>query len=419
MYISLWLIYFFEFVWCQGTDVFEYSQRDLEAIADDVAKWIKEAKSSGSESMCLRTFVSRNSNILEATSHREMLAIDFGGTSLKLGLYKIEANQAKTTKEVKKIPIPKIETEEDRKNNGNMYEWIYNRIDEYLGDNYDVKLAGLTFSYPLRQESINSGKILSLHKNFPFEWLSSDATDPVASLNKIFEQKGRKIVIKALANDTTATLMSLPLEDNSFSIGIVLGTGTNGAYFTSNQLNGSEAINTEWASFDSKSLKKTKYDELIQDELIKKKQQWKCLDCMLGGYKFLEILNKSSKDVLGKNTEYTLEFVKEIIRKENKESPEWKHVYQVKNRAAKIISALVFGILKSENVNAKNNISLILNGTILEQDFDRKLLKEQINEMKEYFNDGLYKDTSFNFYVPEEASLVGIIRILTIARDNH
>lgn len=231
-----------------------------------------------------------------------------------------------------------------------------------------------------------------------------------------------KVSVQVLANDTTATLMSEPLKMNDFPIGVVLGTGTNAAYFKSRGQEHCMATNVEWASFDAHSLKITKYDKDIQDDLEKKGKSWKRLDCMLGGYKFLEILNRSSGDILPEKFDYTLENVKEIIERGDEDDEKYKHIKQVKTRTMKIISALIFAILELEKVSSETTISLILNGTIFEQKFDVDLLKHEIQNMCAHYGKGIYKYANFNFPIPRQASLLGIIRILAenvMSGDNH
>lgn len=398
------------FLWClikgeNASSLFEYTNEDINNIVNDFKDFTVENSGFRVPGMFLHTYVYDNNRIFKDVN-KEILAIDFGGTSLKLCLYKIDGNKIEESSYLKQIKIPN----DEKYATVDAFDWVAGEIKNYLPPRNNTIIAGLTFSYPTEQASLHEGRILSLHKNFPFKQLNDGDKNPVSLLNKAIKRKSINVVVKALSNDTTATLMSVPRAEKCFNIGIVLGTGTNAAYFSSKHGNPPEAVNTEWGSFYSKSLKMNKYDKIIKKEIESKDKLWKPLDCLLSGYRFIDLLNLSAKDILSEDFVYNIENVKKIVNKGNKKSKKYQHILKLKKRTAKVLAALTFGILESEAAENYDEINLILNGTIFDQKLDKKLFKKEIKAL--CMERKKYNYEMFKFLVPKNASLLGMASIL-------
>ena len=101
-------------------------------------------------------------------------------------------------------------------------------------------------------------------------------------LQKALDKYDLPIEVTALINDTTGTLVASAYTDPETQMGLIFGTGCNGAYFEKVNripklegklcddvdLEGLMAINCEYGAFDNehKVLPRTKYDVIIDEE---------------------------------------------------------------------------------------------------------------------------------------------------------
>ncbi|VVC29592.1 Hexokinase, N-terminal,Hexokinase, binding site,Hexokinase,Hexokinase, C-terminal [Cinara cedri] len=133
---------------------------------------------------------------------------------------------------------------------------------------------GFTFSFPISQLSINSGKLVRWTKGFTCDGVVDE--DVVKLLNKsIKKSKDLNVTICSLLNDTVGTLMSCAWLNSKTKIGLIVGTGCNCCYVEKvkniKSYNGSSTkeemiINLEWGAFgdnDELSDFLTKYDKIV------------------------------------------------------------------------------------------------------------------------------------------------------------
>lgn len=461
------------------------------------------------EKMFLNTHVLLKPCNLNKHEAKTILTVDIGGSFLKINTFRVE-NGSLTPGKDEKYPL----SGEPDFTNQSIFEFTAKRIENYIIknlddyafdsdgpsvsdkngsnsssniDNNERKTANipiaLTFSHPMIHNSISSAKIISFNKNFQFR--HEKEIDPGLRLNeelsklKITTKKyNLKLEVKVLLNDTTATTATGYQKECNFSqnnnliIGIVLGTGTNGAYtdFTNNVI-----INTEWASLDKNIFKLTKYDVEVMNEVLGKAKNvnflsnirdginknaiynklvkpvkdklsniipqnikanikdkmgidlphnYNCLDCLCGGYKFVDLVNKA---ILGElNITEKLD-LNEIIRiqdsrdRNEKEDEINKIILSLKRRTSAIVSSLVWGITISQYENLRKNaenkcfgnkfgVTIYLNGTLFHNGMYLQILKDEVKELSDYYRDLPFE--KFNFVVSESASLEGAAYVL-------
>jgi hexokinase len=138
------------------------------------------------------------------------------------------------------------------------------------GANFEKRSLGFTFSFPVRQTGIASGRLVRWTKGFRVGGV--EGADVVRLLAEALERKGLyNITIASLANDTVGTLVARSYEDAACDVGVIIGTGTNACY-RERLLNipkwrgpatktGRMIINIEWGNFDR--LRKTSYDKAL------------------------------------------------------------------------------------------------------------------------------------------------------------
>lgn len=88
---------------------------------------------------------------------------------------------------------------------------------------------GFTFSFPMTQQALNSGVLVSWTKSFNASGV--EGTDVAKLLSDAIQRVGDiDVEVMALLNDTTGTLVMGSYDEPTTCIGLILGTGCNGAY---------------------------------------------------------------------------------------------------------------------------------------------------------------------------------------------
>ncbi|KAH6796333.1 hypothetical protein C2S51_037319 [Perilla frutescens var. frutescens] len=122
-----------------------------------------------------------------------------------------------------------------------------------------TKELGFTFSFAVKQTSINSGILIKWTKGFAVS--GTEGRDVVACLNEAMERQGMNMRVSALVNDTVGALAGARYWDDDVMVAVILGTGTNACYVelpdAIPKLHGTKSgsgrtiINTEWGAFSS------------------------------------------------------------------------------------------------------------------------------------------------------------------------
>nr|ARD05875.1 hexokinase-2 [Haloxylon ammodendron] len=139
---------------------------------------------------------------------------------------------------------------------------------------------GFTFSFPVKQTSIDSGILMKWTKGFAVS--GTPGKDVVACLNEAMKRLGLDMQVSALVNDAVGTLAGAKYWDNDVMVAVILGTGTNACYVermdaipkqpTQTAHSGTTIINTEWGAF-STGLPLTEFDKQMDAESINPGEQ--------------------------------------------------------------------------------------------------------------------------------------------------
>ncbi|KAM7517261.1 hypothetical protein LguiA_006844 [Lonicera macranthoides] len=139
---------------------------------------------------------------------------------------------------------------------------------------------GFTFSFPVKQTSIDSGILIKWTKGFAVS--GTAGKDVVACLNEAMERLGLDMRVSSLVNDTVGTLAGARYWDDDVMVAVILGTGTNACYVErvdaipklhdKNSTSGKTIVNTEWGAF-SDGLPLTEYDTEMDAESINPGEQ--------------------------------------------------------------------------------------------------------------------------------------------------
>lgn len=233
----------------------------------------------------------------------DYLAIDLGGTNLRVVLVKLLGNSKFDTTQ-SKYALPKhMRTASADELWGFIAECLQKFVNEFYPDGVSGALPlGFTFSYPASQDNITQGILQRWTKGFDIAGV--EGNDVVPMLQSAIEKLGVPVKVVALINDTTGTLVASMYADVETKMGLIFGTGVNGAYYDTcgdiPKLEGKlcddvsattpMAINCEYGSFDNEHLvlPRTKYDIQIDAESPRPGQQ--SFEKMISGYYLGEVL---------------------------------------------------------------------------------------------------------------------------------
>lgn len=233
----------------------------------------------------------------------DYLAIDLGGTNLRVVLVKLGGDKTfDTTQSKYALPASMRTGSADE-----LFDFIANCLKKFVDEEFpdgctsDLPL-GFTFSYPATQSKINSGILQRWTKGFDID--NVEGHDVVPMLQAAIEKVKVPINVVALINDTTGTLVASMYTDPETKMGLIFGTGCNGAYYDivedipklegkmPNDIPSTSlmAINCEYGAFDNEHfvLPRTKYDIQIDAESPRPGQQ--SFEKMISGYYLGEVL---------------------------------------------------------------------------------------------------------------------------------
>lgn len=233
----------------------------------------------------------------------EYLAIDLGGTNLRVVFVTLKGNHEFDTTQTK-YPLPDGIRVADA---DTLFLFVGECLQKFVKDHFpngvDKPLPlGFTFSYPASQDIITEGILQRWTKGYDIKGV--EGRDVVPMLQKALKDLDVPVEVVALINDTTGTLVASMYKDRETRMGLIFGTGVNGAYYDVcgdiEKLEGTYdddivhdtpmAINCEYGSFDNEHmvLPRTHYDIIIDKESPRPGQQ--SFEKMISGYYLGEVL---------------------------------------------------------------------------------------------------------------------------------
>lgn len=233
----------------------------------------------------------------------DYLAIDLGGTNLRVVLVKLRGNRKFDTTQSKYSLPENIRTA----TSDELFTFIADCLKKFVQQEFPNGVSeplplGFTFSYPASQNSINEGILQRWTKGFDIKGM--EGKDVVPMLQDAIKHFHVPIEVVSLINDTTGTLVASMYTDSETKMGLIFGTGCNGAYYdvvgaipklegrVDTDVNDDTpmAINCEYGAFDNEHLvlPRTKYDIQIDKESPRPGQQ--SFEKMISGYYLGEVL---------------------------------------------------------------------------------------------------------------------------------
>lgn len=199
------------------------------------------------------------------------LALDLGGTNFRvLGLRLRGRGRSDKPKVMKFVLDKRRITGKGEK----LFDFFAECIEKFMrcervGAHESLRL-GFTFSFPIRQTGVASGRLVLWTKGFSATGVAG--RDVVKLLEEALERRGlNNIKVAALANDTVGTLIARSYQDKGCDVGVIIGTGTNACYrekvanikkwHGAPTPSGRMIINIEWGNFNR--LRPTSFDRAL------------------------------------------------------------------------------------------------------------------------------------------------------------
>ncbi|KAI6151745.1 hypothetical protein BKA82DRAFT_4102876 [Pisolithus tinctorius] len=251
----------------------------------------------GHDMAMIPTFVR---SIPDGSEKGTFLALDLGGTNLRVCEVNLHGDKTFSLRQQKYKVSDALKTGEAT----TLFDYLADSVDAFLTDSGSPNCAlppslarrnlaevsdeedvpyiplGLTFSFPVEQTALDSGKLLTWTKGFAAK--NAIGNDVVKLLQDAFDRKNMHVRCVALVNDTVGALLSRAYTSGGCILGAIFGTGTNGAYVEDmasiSKLGRSAAVkegnlmvvNTEWGGFNNSrsALPSTPYDNKVDRESI-------------------------------------------------------------------------------------------------------------------------------------------------------
>ncbi|GMK58161.1 hypothetical protein CspeluHIS016_0501930 [Cutaneotrichosporon spelunceum] len=221
----------------------------------------------------------------------EFLAVDLGGTNLRVCLVTLEGHGKFEVTQTKYRLTEEQKQEDGEKLQVSCFDFCAECLHSFISDNLgrdenaEHLPLGFTFSYPCAQKRIDHGELIRWTKGFGAPGV--EGHDVGALFAKSLKKFNVRATLTALINDTTGTLIASNYVDRNTRIACIFGTGCNAAYMeTAGDIpkiadmglpaDQDMAINCEWGAFDSfehQHLPRTKYDIIIDESSNKVGEQ--------------------------------------------------------------------------------------------------------------------------------------------------
>lgn len=189
-------------------------------------------------------------------------AIDLGGSNLRICLVRLLGPEGGVDITQRKFVVP-----EDLKAQpaSALFDYISGHVENFLLENKFQSNSkshlplGFTFSFPVNQTAIDRGKLVTWNKGFACA--GAVGMDVVQLLQDALDRRLLSIKVTAMVNDTVGTLLASAYVKPNTLAGVILGTGTNAAYYEKLTditkwrgdpgISDEMIVNVEWGNFDS------------------------------------------------------------------------------------------------------------------------------------------------------------------------
>lgn len=264
----------------------------------------------------------------------EYLALDFGGTNVRVLRYRLEGNGKFT--ELKKVAKPlKVEgiydfigedsTAED------MFDFIAGLVDEAVEGDHETKyLLGHTFSFPSTQTDLYNARLIIWTKEFATKGVEGEVVNDL--LKAALARQGlNNVEPTAVINDTVAVLLAAAYKQPNIYIGSIYATGHNTCYLEPYADSADEPMILNLESGGFSKLAPNRFD--VEFDLGSEKPGEQRLEKMVSGRYMGELFGMALAELCdekGKKYGFTSIDMSNIILDDSKDLGKIKEIVQAK-----------------------------------------------------------------------------------------
>ncbi|CAO1438078.1 unnamed protein product [Diamesa serratosioi] len=414
----------------------------------EIKRGLKKETHHCSEVKCFVTYVQ---DLPNGNELGKFLALDLGGTNFRVLLIHLKG-ESDYEFQSKIYAIPQsIMTGSGDDLFDHIAECLAMFIKEMSIENQKLPL-GFTFSFPCQQFGLTKGLLIKWTKGFNCAGVVDK--NVVELLEAALKRRTDvSILVCAILNDTTGTLMSCAWKYRNCKIGVILGTGSNACYLEKvknaelydGARNGDDdyvIINTEWGAFGefgSLEIVRTAYDHEVDKFSINPGNQ--LFEKMMSGMYMGELVRlvivklvrlellfdgKGSEKLLERNQFFT-KYVSEIesqevgsytatreIMKElgienvtDQDCADVRYICEcISRRAAHLVSAVLTSLILKMG---DRDVTIGVDGSVYR--FHPKFNDLMVEKIKEL----LPKDYNFRFVLSEDGSGRGAALVAAVA----
>ncbi|KAJ7547625.1 hypothetical protein O6H91_08G095700 [Diphasiastrum complanatum] len=230
----------------------------------------------------LKMLLSYVDNLPTGEENGLFYALDLGGTNFRVLRVQLAGTEGRILQqEYEEVSIPQALMVGS---NEELFDFIVAELASFItreGEGFHPLLGrqrelGFTFSFPVKQTSIDSGNLLKWTKGFAIK--ETVGKDVVEELQAAMGRHKLDMRVTALVNDTVGTLAGGRYWNEDVMVAVILGTGSNACYVERADAipkwrgvlpkSGSTVINMEWGSFWSSHLPRTPVDDTLDADSL-------------------------------------------------------------------------------------------------------------------------------------------------------
>lgn len=307
----------------------------------------------------------------------EFLAVDFGGTNIRVQKVHLAGQGRWEIKDSQAVPLKNLVAGYDvtaaTADAMELFDFVANQIGKLAEINTPYYL-GHTFSFPCHQHGIHQAELISWTKEI--KTAGVEGQDIGQLLTSALKRRGlNHITPCAIINDTVGTLLTGAYVDTKTDIGAICGTGHNTCYYDSVR---DTIINMESGNFDL--LPMNAYD--FQLDATSDNPKTQRLEKMVAGYYLGELVRLVGKEFMSLPAipyALTSEDVARIISGEISRHPEIaalepRELVVLKEigtcmveRSLKLVTASFLGVLGRIDPKLKRPHTIVIDGSLYEK----------------------------------------------------
>lgn len=320
------------------------------------------------------------------------LALDFGGTNIRVSLIELDGHNSFKLLDNIKRPLS-IEGEYNYFDENSDAEGLFNFIAEIIKkiiNKNEKYYLGHTFSFPFTQSNLSDAYLIEWTKEFKTKGVEGENVTRLLKA-ALLKKDIYNVEPVAVINDTVATFLAAAYQYKNVLIGSICGTGHNSACILEGKI-----VNLESGNFSKIPLNKLdeKFDSLTEKpgkQLLEKLSAGKYLGEIfrIACFELLDdniFINKNmAKDVLAKRNIINCENISSILKSENNtdilnimnnlnlkiKDQDAKLIFDLASsivvRAASLVATTYLGIINKEIGKSKEDIIIAVDGSLYEK----------------------------------------------------